>query len=42
MGGIILNLILKKQEALWVPGMERFEISNESLGSKTWVSILAS
>jgi hypothetical protein len=39
---IILNLILKKQEAEWGPVTECFEIGNETLGSITWVSIVAS
>jgi len=41
MDGRILNLILKKQ-AEWGPVTECFEIGNETLGSITWVSIVAS
>jgi hypothetical protein len=39
---IIINLILKKQEAEWGSVMECLEIGNESLGSIIWVSIVAS
>jgi hypothetical protein len=39
---ITLNLILKKQKALWGPVMECFEIDNETLDSITWVSIVSS